>query len=663
MSNHVSAKYLLRAYRLSVMIAMLFFVGVCFFAYTSQLSKSSELQSVHRVAEKYGKLDRDLKQTTKYARSQYEYLETILRSDIGLVGAANQSIDTSSILRELNNHSARAQESLVQLKEAFSELKPSHGEEILFNTTMLNGPEPFKYIEKMIDDGIQTGGDLSPGYAYWRNRLQEQNYVGLVEFSSELAFAAMRSLTEKLANEQASDIRNLLVIGIASVAALGVLLFLPIDIYLRKLTGQLSEEHQRAEAATAKAEAADLAKSEFLANMSHEIRTPMNGVMGMAELLLRTDLDRKQSSFADIIVKSGAALLTIINDILDFSKIGAGQMELDPAPFRLSEAIEDVATLVSARVAEKDLELIVRIDPHLPDEFIGDIGRLRQVVTNLMGNAVKFTERGHVYVNVEGDVMTKPDGSQNANLKIHVQDTGIGIPEDKLERVFEQFSQVDTSATRKHEGTGLGLAISTSLVELMNGNITAESVYGEGTTFTINVSLPVSKTLAKKNNTRSHLTGAQVLIIDDNEINRQILTEQMSTWNFESAAAASGSEGLNLLRAIEDNGLVLDCIILDYQMPEIDGQQTLELIRNINAFSETPIIMLTSVDQLETGKKFSSLGINGHLNKPYRSSVLLEMILEAVDAHRQRLSGGTETMKAIENVRNITNLNEDCLKK
>ncbi|MCB1456243.1 MAG: hybrid sensor histidine kinase/response regulator, partial [Nitratireductor sp.] len=201
------------------------------------------------------------------------------------------------------------------------------------------------------------------------------------------------------------------------------------------------------------------------------IRTPMNGVMGMAELLAKTELDAKQRTFTDIIVKSGSALLTIINDILDFSKIDAGQMELDPAPFRLAEAIEDVATLVSSKVAEKDLELAVRVEPGLPEMFTGDVGRIRQIVTNLLGNAVKFTEKGHVFVDVSGSQLAEPDGQADGEtdnvwrLTFRIEDTGIGIPADKRQRVFDKFSQVDGSATRKHEGTGLGLAISQSLVE------------------------------------------------------------------------------------------------------------------------------------------------------------------------------------------------------
>lgn len=383
------------------------------------------------------------------------------------------------------------------------------------------------------------------------------------------------------------------------------------------------------DSARSRAEQAERAKSEFLANMSHEIRTPMNGVMGMAELLAKTSLDSKQKMFTDVIVKSGASLLTIINDILDFSKIDAGQLELDPAPFNLSEAIEDVATLVSSRAAEKDIELIVRVDPDIPSMVVGDVGRIRQIVTNLVGNAVKFTETGHVYINVTGMVVAGA-----VKLKIAVEDTGIGISPDKLERVFDKFSQVDTSATRKHEGTGLGLSIAASLVELMGGTIGAESEPGSGSTFHFEVELPVHQVQEETRAAPLDVSGARVLIVDDNAVNRSILTEQMSSWRLDSAAVNSGEEAIAVLKEATNQGIEIDCVIMDYQMPGMSGGDTVKTMRADTGLMNIPVIMLTSVGQTDDGKPFSSLGIDGHLIKPARSSLLLEMIISVLQEHK-----------------------------
>ncbi|MGI9401294.1 MAG: response regulator [Rhizobiaceae bacterium] len=392
---------------------------------------------------------------------------------------------------------------------------------------------------------------------------------------------------------------------------------------------QLEISAEKLKAALQVAEGADRAKSEFLANISHEIRTPMNGVMGMAELLAKTELDSKQTMYTDVIVKSGTSLLTIINDILDFSKIDAGQMELDPAPFKFSEAIEDVATLISSKVAEKDLELIIRIDPDLPDILVGDVGRIRQIVTNLMGNAVKFTEQGHVYVNVTGAV-EENDGERAAKIKVSVADTGIGIPADDVENVFDKFSQADTSATRKHEGTGLGLSITSSLVQLMGGEIGVESELGSGSTFWFEITLPIHGEQLKKKRAPIDLSGSRILVVDDNHVNRSILLEQMSSWKFDSAAAESGSEALNLMRAAHERNIKIDCVILDYQMPEMSGGATVKAMQADEKLKDIPVIMLTSVDQTEDGKTFSSLGIQAQLTKPARSSLLLETIIHVL---------------------------------
>ncbi|MER8415748.1 MULTISPECIES: response regulator [unclassified Mesorhizobium] len=411
----------------------------------------------------------------------------------------------------------------------------------------------------------------------------------------------------------------------AALAIVAFWIFRPMEVAIRRAFAESAES-------LFKAEAADRAKSEFLANMSHEIRTPMNGVLGMAELLAKTDLTPRQKTFTDVIVKSGNALLTIINDILDFSKINAGQLTLDPAPFRLSEAVEDVATLVSARVAEKNLELIVRVDPRLPAHVVGDAGRFRQIITNLLGNAVKFTEKGHVLIDVGGEIV-----NDVVQLKVRVEDTGIGIPAEKLQNVFEKFAQVDGSSTRRHEGTGLGLAIAARLVDLMAGKIGVESEIGRGSVFWFAVPLAAHQAAARDEIVPVDVTGARVLVIDDNPVNREILLEQLRSWSFDCAAAESGAVGLAFLDRAFQLGAAVDCIILDYQMPGMNGADVARAIASDSRLSSIPVVLLTSVDQVDFGKMIIDYGIAAHLTKPARSAVLLGTVISVIQKARSQV--------------------------
>ena len=516
--------------------------------------------------------------------------------------------------------------------------------------------DPFKHHVALLDSSL-IEKTRSEKDIYWVSRQITENYNSFVQPTNKHFQNRIRLLLDQGADSQGRLLEKYLLFGLGLVGALLFLVFIPVDVFLQRLMRKLEVEHVRAEKALQKAESADNAKSEFLANMSHEIRTPMNGVMGMAELLAKTELNARQKTFTDIIVKSGASLLTIINDILDFSKIDAGQLELDPAPFKLGESIEDVAALVSSRVAEKDIELIVRISPDMPAWLIGDAGRVRQVVTNVIGNAIKFTEEGHVYVNayVTECIEGKKDDGTNSRVmvRIEVEDTGIGIPEEQLGKVFEKFSQVDGSSSRDHEGTGLGLSIASSLVQLMGGKMGVHSKEGEGSTFWIEAPFTVEAQERANRPVPRDVSGSRVLIIDDNEVNRAILSEQLSSWKFDHAAAASGTEAIELLRMARANGLPVDCVILDYHMPGMNGGDVMEAIRSDQQISDIPVIMLTSVDQTEDGKTFSSLGVQRHLTKPTRSALLLETLVEVIGETALRERNADEATKGIMMARQI----------
>ncbi len=518
---------------------------------------------------------------------------------------------------------------------------------MLFGSLSLSGLNSIRLVSesetlsgRQVLFGKSSSTNEEPGWLV--KTLSDNSVVQFPHYSIKLSVAKPVYWTD--VNKAAVYIALLLGVG---VTLLMVALVRSKELQARELRErnaliQKKVEEQTRELAIARDRALEAShvKSEFLASMSHEIRTPLNAIIGMAELLAETNLDTDQTKYVNVFRRAGEALLSLVNDILDLSKIEAGQLVLENIPFNLQELSEQALEIYALKTDEKGIELACNIEPDVPEIVRGDPSRLRQIILNLIGNAIKFTEAGEIILHVRRD----PDDGQGQRLIFSVTDTGIGIPAGKRDAIFASFTQVDSSTTRKYGGTGLGLTISRKLSEMMGGRIWVDSVEGEGSTFSFTAMLPavVDEPVARKERNPVELKGLRILIVDDNETNRLILHQMLASRGALITEAVDGEQGLELCRQARHADRPYDLVLMDCRMPGMDGFQVAEAIKadggNINT-----VMMLTSSNLSSHLARSRDIGMAAYLVKPVKQAELLAAIDEALARNTPQSKPGATT--------------------